>query len=43
MIMVMGEITTEAYVDVEKIVRETLTEIGYTRANTASTAKPAPF
>ena len=32
MIMVMGEITTEAYVDVEKIVRETLTEIGYTRA-----------
>ena len=30
--MVMGEITTEAYVDVEKIVRETLTEIGYTRA-----------
>ena len=29
MILVMGEITTEAYVDVEKIVRETLTEIGY--------------
>ena len=31
-VLVMGEITTEAYVDVEKIVRETLTEIGYTRA-----------
>ena len=31
-VMVMGEITTEAYVDVEKIVRETLTVIGYTRA-----------
>ncbi len=31
-IFVMGEITTNAYVDVEKIVRETLDEIGYTRA-----------
>ncbi len=31
-IFVMGEITTNAYVDVEKIVRETLNEIGYNRA-----------
>ncbi|MGN0134369.1 MAG: S-adenosylmethionine synthetase N-terminal domain-containing protein, partial [Anaerotignum sp.] len=31
-VFVMGEITTDAYVDVEKIVRETLEEIGYTRA-----------
>ncbi len=31
-VFVMGEITTNAYVDVEKIVRETLAEIGYTRA-----------
>lgn len=31
-VFVMGEITTSAYVDVEKIVRETLNEIGYNRA-----------
>lgn len=31
-IFVMGEISTNAYVDVEKIVRETLNEIGYNRA-----------
>ena len=30
--MVMGEITTNAYVDIQKIVRQTLTDIGYTRA-----------
>mgnify|MGYP001734167405 FL=1 len=30
--MVMGEITTKAYVDIPKIVRETVREIGYTRA-----------
>ena len=29
---VMGEITTTATVDIQKIVRETITEIGYTRA-----------
>ena len=29
---VMGEITTNAYVDIQKIVRETIKEIGYTRA-----------
>ena len=31
-VMVMGEITTKAYVDITKIVRETVREIGYTRA-----------
>jgi S-adenosylmethionine synthetase len=29
-VWVFGEVTTEAYVDIEKIVRQTLTEIGYT-------------
>ena len=32
MVMVMGEISTECYVDIPKIVRETLREIGYDRA-----------
>jgi S-adenosylmethionine synthetase len=31
MVLVMGEITTNAYVDIQKIVRETIREIGYTR------------
>jgi S-adenosylmethionine synthetase len=31
LVMVMGEITTNAYVDIQKIVRETVKEIGYTR------------
>ena len=30
-VMVMGEITTSAYVDIPKIVRDTVREIGYTR------------
>jgi S-adenosylmethionine synthetase len=32
LVVVIGEITTNAYVDIEKIVRETITKIGYTRA-----------
>ena len=32
LVMVMGEITTNAYVDIQKIVRDTVKEIGYTRA-----------
>ena len=32
LVMVMGEITTTTYVDIGKLVREVLTDIGYTRA-----------
>jgi len=32
LVLVMGEITTSAYVDIDKIVRETVQGIGYTRA-----------
>jgi S-adenosylmethionine synthetase len=32
MVLVMGEISTNCYVDVPKVVRQTVTEIGYTRA-----------
>ena len=32
LVMVMGEITTKAYVDIQKIVRDTIREIGYDRA-----------
>ena len=32
LVLVMGEITTNCYVDIPKIVRETVREIGYTRA-----------
>ena len=31
-VLIMGEITTKAYVDIPKIVRDTIREIGYTRA-----------
>lgn len=31
LVMVMGEITTKAYVDIPKVVRDTVREIGYTR------------
>ncbi|HSO58750.1 MAG TPA: methionine adenosyltransferase [Paenisporosarcina sp.] len=32
LVLVAGEITTTAYVDIQKVVRETIREIGYTRA-----------
>jgi S-adenosylmethionine synthetase len=32
LVLVMGEITTKCYVDIPKIVRQTVEEIGYTRA-----------
>lgn len=32
LVLVMGEITTECYVDIPRIVRETIREVGYTRA-----------
>jgi len=32
LVLVMGEITTDCYVDITKVVRETIREIGYTRA-----------
>ena len=31
LVLVMGEITTSAYVDIQKIVRDTVDEIGYNR------------
>ncbi len=31
MVLIMGEITTNAYVDIQKVVRDTIREIGYTR------------
>ncbi len=32
LVLVMGEITTSGYVDIQKVVRDTIREIGYTRA-----------
>lgn len=32
LVLVMGEITTNAYVDIQKLVRDTIDEIGYNRA-----------
>ncbi|MGX7329976.1 methionine adenosyltransferase [uncultured Enterococcus sp.] len=32
LVLVFGEISTKAYVDIQKVVRETVKEIGYTRA-----------
>src|SRR5690606_3409449 len=39
MVLVMGEITTDCYVDIPKIVRETVADIGYTRAKFGFDAK----
>ena len=38
LVLVMGEITTKGYVDIQKVVRETIREIGYDRANMVLTA-----
>lgn len=32
LVLVMGEVTTEGYVDIQKVVRDTIREIGYDRA-----------
>jgi S-adenosylmethionine synthetase len=32
MVLVMGEVTTKAYVDIQKVVRDTIREIGYTKS-----------
>ncbi|MCM1990089.1 methionine adenosyltransferase [Oceanirhabdus seepicola] len=39
MVMVMGEISTNCYVDIPKVVRKTIEEIGYTRAKYGFDAK----
>ena len=39
LVMVMGEITTNAYVDIQKIVRDTVAEIGYTKSDYGFDAK----
>ncbi len=39
LVVVFGEITTTAYVDIEKIVRHTVEEIGYTRSDYGFDAK----
>src|SRR5690554_6413412 len=31
LVMVFGEVTTSAYVNIQQVVRDTVTEIGYTR------------
>ena len=32
LVLVMGEVTSEGYVDIQKVVRDTVREIGYNRA-----------
>ena len=41
MVYIMGEITTDCYVDIPKIAREVVKDIGYDRPSTALTATPA--
>ena len=41
--VVGGEITTNTYVDIPRLVRQTIHDIGYTRANSASMPKPAAW
>ena len=42
LVHIMGEITTNCYVDFQKIVREVVADIGYTRASSDSMPTPAP-
>ena len=39
--VVGGELTTNAYVEIADVVRDTIVEVGYTTPTTASTAIPA--
>ena len=43
MVNVMGEITTSCYVDIPKIARQVVREIGYDRAKYGLTATPVPW
>lgn len=43
LVLVMGEITTKAYVDIQKIVRDTILEIGYDRGKYGFDGRPAPY
>lgn len=40
--IVAGEITTSAWVDLEDVVRKTITEIGYNSSDVGLTVKPVP-
>ena len=40
LVMVAGEITTNCYVDIPRLVRSTIEEIGYTRAKYGLIVKP---
>jgi S-adenosylmethionine synthetase len=41
LVMVLGEITTETYVDFQAVVRDTVKDIGYTRAEYGFDYRPA--
>ena len=42
LVVVSGEITTDIYVDIPEIARETIRKIGYAARSSASTATAAP-
>ena len=43
LVLVMGEITTKGYVDIQKIVRDTVREIGYDRGKYTFFHSHSPF
>jgi S-adenosylmethionine synthetase len=43
MALVSGEISTKCYVDIPKLVRKTIHDIGYTRANSDSIPRHVPY